>query len=171
VLLLTKPLGTGILSTAAKRGELGPADYATLLDTMTTLNAAASRAALAVGAQCATDVTGFGLLGHASHIARASNVTLRFERARVPELPGARASWRHGATTGGADRNLAYLEGRVNWGAVSAEDRALLLDPQTSGGLLVALPHDRVADFRARVPSAVVVGEAEPRAAWDIVIA
>ncbi|HXY31133.1 MAG TPA: selenide, water dikinase SelD [Gemmatimonadaceae bacterium] len=171
VLLLTKPLGTGILSTAAKRGELAPADYATLLETMTTLNAAASRAALAVGGQCATDVTGFGLLGHASHIARASNVTLHFERARIPELPGARASWRLGATTGGADRNLAYLEGRVNWGAVSAEDRALLLDPQTSGGLLVALSRDRVADFCARVPSAVVVGEVEPRAAWDLVIA
>ncbi len=84
VLVLTKRLGTGLLATAEKRGMLDAADAATLHASMCALNAAASRAALAVGARCATDVTGFALLGHASHIAAASNVTLRIDAERVP---------------------------------------------------------------------------------------
>src|SRR4051812_37026071 len=89
-LILSKPLGTGLLATAAKRGDLGTAEQAALYASMCKLNAAASRAALAVGAVCATDVTGFGLLGHALHIANASGVTLVIQASRVPALPGAR---------------------------------------------------------------------------------
>ena len=88
VLVLTKAIGTGILSTAAKRGVLGAAEQAALVKSMTTLNAVASRAAVAMGLRCATDVTGFGLLGHASHIARASNVTLECRRVRGPAPAG-----------------------------------------------------------------------------------
>src|SRR5205085_10931334 len=89
--LLTKPIGTALLATLAKRGELPETELTALTDSMRALNARASKAALEVGAQCATDVTGFGLLGHASHIAAASAVTIKIVVARVPLLPGVRA--------------------------------------------------------------------------------
>ncbi len=163
VLVLTKAIGTGILSTAAKRGLLGEAERRELTRSMTTLNRDASHAALAAGARCATDVTGFGLLGHASHVAQASGVTVRIRAGAVPLLPATRAMLERGALTGGAARNAAYLEPLVAWGSTTDEMRAILLDPQTSGGLLVALKPDRVAGFTAAVASAVVVGEVVQR--------
>ncbi|HLA90726.1 MAG TPA: selenide, water dikinase SelD [Gemmatimonadaceae bacterium] len=167
VLVLTKPIGTGILATAAKRGHLGARETATLISSMTTLNAAASRAAVALGLRCATDVTGFGLLGHASHVARASGVTLRIEFARIPLLPGTREALAARDTTGGAARNAAYLEPLVDYGRTTPDDRALLVDPQTSGGLLVAVPPSVLAEYLARVSGAVAIGTVEahgPRA-------
>jgi|SRR5688500_8920301 len=162
-LVLTKPLGAGILTTGAKRAPLGPEVERPLLDAMRTLNAAASRAAVAVGVRCATDITGFGLLGHASHIARASNVTLRIRVAAIPVFAGARELWRMGmGHTGGAERNERYLAPLVAWGSVSSEDRALLIDPQTSGGLLIAVPATMVADYLSRVDGAVEIGEVLP---------
>jgi selenide,water dikinase len=171
VLVLTKAIGTGILSTAAKRDQLGPSELASLIRSMTTLNAAASRAAVALGARCATDVTGFGLLGHASHVARASNVTLRVDSGRVPLLPGVRAAFEAGLLTGGAARNASYLEPLVDWGRTTEEQRALLVDPQTSGGLLVAMPQARVSDYLSRVDGAVAIGEVVERGAHAIVVA
>jgi selenide,water dikinase len=170
VLVLTKAIGTGILATAAKRGVLDAASERAMLDSMRSLNASASRAALEVGARCATDVTGFGLLGHASHIARASAVTLRIHIDQVPLLPGARQAWEAGARTGGAERNDSYLAALVAWGSSSAAERALLIDPQTSGGLLVAVPPARVADYLTRVDGAVVIGEVLGRAETAIVL-
>jgi selenide, water dikinase len=171
VLVLTKPLGTGILATAAKERTL-PADHEqAMLATMRELNAAASRAALAVGARCATDITGFGLLGHASHIARASGVTLILHADAVPVLPGVREAWLRGARTGGAERNDEWVSPRVRWGALGDVKRAILLDPQTSGGLLVAVPASAVTDYLSRVPAAVRVGEVTTRGTHDIVIA
>ena len=158
-LLLTKPIGNGILATAAKQGTLGAAETEAMIAAMVTLNATASRAALAAGALCATDVTGFGLLGHLSHIARASGVTIRVDAARVPVLPGTREAWRAGARTGGAGRNADYLAPLVDWGSADEELRALLVDPQTSGGLVVALMPAAVAGFLAAVPGAVEIGE------------
>ena len=168
VLVLTKPIGTGLLSTAAKRGMLGERETRALVASMTTLNAQASRAATALGLRCATDVTGFGLLGHASHVARASHVTLRITVRDVPLLPGARDALAARATTGGAQRNAAYLEPLVDFGSTSDDDRALLVDPQTSGGLLVAVPRARLAAYCAQVPEAVVIGEVLPRATHAI---
>jgi selenide,water dikinase len=162
-LMLTKPLGTGLLATAAKLGTIDPTDAVTLHRSMCELNATASRAALAVGARCATDVTGFGFLGHALHIAAASDLTIVVNVDRIPHLPGARAAWERGVRTGGAERNDAYLEPRIGWGNVSAVDRALLTDPQTSGGLLVAVPATGVEAFRRLCPSAVEVGTVVPR--------
>jgi selenide,water dikinase len=140
---------------------------------MRALNAAASKAALQVGARCATDVTGFGLLGHASHIARASHVTLRIHPSRVPLLPGARAAAQRGVKTGGGERNLAFLESRVHWGTTSETERVLMIDPQTSGGLLVAIDPDRVDEYVSLVPRAVEVGEvvASARGAAGLVLA
>ena len=170
VLVLTKPLGTGILATAAKRGALDDETQRTMIATMARLNDRAGRAALALGARCATDITGFGLLGHASHIARASNVTLRIQLDRVPLLPRAREFAAGGVTTGGAKRNDEFLEGRVDWGAAGHVDRALLVDPQTSGGLLVALPRAAVDGYLSRVEGAAVIGAVEPRSSFDIIV-
>ena len=168
-LLLTKPIGTGILATAAKRGELSQADERAMLDSMRTLNAAASRVALDLGVRCATDVTGFGLLGHASHIARASHVTLAIRAADVPVLPGTMDALRRGVRTGGAERNDAFLEDLVAWGdALDPALRALLVDPQTSGGLLAAVAPERAADFAARAPGAVEIGVVEEAGASPI---
>lgn len=162
-LVLTKAIGTGILSTAAKRGVLGEREQAALVKSMTTLNAAASRAAVALGLSCATDITGFGLLGHASHIARASNATLTISVSKVPLLPGTREALAAGALTGGAARNDLYLEPLVNWGRTTKEERAFLVDPQTSGGLLVAVPAGKLAQYLGRVDGAVHVGEVRER--------
>jgi selenide,water dikinase len=160
-LLLTKPIGTGLISTAFKkwRGKM-PAEVETrMIEVMTTLNRDAARAAVALGVSCATDVTGFGLLGHASHIARASHVGLRITVDRVPVLDGAGQAFERGARTAGGERNDAYLKPLVDWGVGrTAFERALLVDPQTSGGLLVAAAPDLVAEYVQRVPGAAEIG-------------
>lgn len=158
-LILTKPLGTGILATAMKLQALSDTESQSLYDSMRTLNSTASRVAVELGAQCATDVTGFGLLGHASHIARASGVSLRLRVAAIPRLPGAQEAAERGVRTGGAERNDAYLSELVNWGDTTSVDRAIVVDPQTSGGLLVAISADRAGEYLSRVPGAVEIGE------------
>ena len=171
VLVITKPVGTGILATAAKSDKLPKAELETLIASMTTLNAVASRAAVALDSHCATDVTGFGLLGHLSHIARASQVTIRIDRASVPVLPGASAAWLAGSRTGGADRNLDFVRDLVTWNDASDVERALLVDPQTSGGLIVALRRERSAEYLSRVPGAAVIGEVTAAGAPGLVVA
>ena len=158
-LVLTKPIGTALLATVAKSGTLSEPETSALHESMRMLNRGASEAALALGATCATDITGFGLLGHASHIARASGVTIRIRPSQVPTLPGAREAAERGVKTGGADRNGAWLDALVDWGKASATDRALLIDPQTSGGMLVALSPEQVASYISRVPGAVEIGD------------
>jgi len=170
-LILTKALGTGILATAAKQNEIGTAEAEALYASMCKLNANASRAALSVGVRAATDITGFGLLGHALHIANASNVTLVIDAERVPVLDGAREAWTRGVRTGGAERNTAYLEPLVDWRDVSDATRALLIDPQTSGGLLVVVPSARVADYLSLVPEGVEIGAVVARQHFGLVLA
>ena len=170
-LVLTKPIGTALLATVAKKGELPDAELRALGESMRSLNARASRAALEVGARCATDITGFGLLGHALHIARASKVTLRIVADRVPVLPGAREAAARGVRTGGADRNLAYVEPLATWGRTTEVDRVLLIDPQTSGGLLVALNVDLVERYLSLVPEATEIGDVIPAGATGLVLA
>jgi selenide, water dikinase len=169
-LVLTKPLGNGILATALKQGTLDASTAVAMIALMRELNAVPSRVALDVGSRCATDITGFGLLGHASHIARASGVTLAIRVADVPIIPGARDAWLAGSRPGGGSRNLEYVTTLVAWGATGDVERALLTDPQTSGGLLVAVPPARVADYLARVPRAAEVGEVLPKAEAAIVL-
>lgn len=169
-LVLTKALGTGLVATAVKKGVARPGDEAAMVASMRTLNAAASRGALAVGVRCATDVTGFGLLGHASHVARASAVTLHVDVARLPVLPGAREAWAAGMRTGGAARNADYVAPLADLERADAWARALLTDPQTSGGLLVAVPGDRLGEYLARVPGAAEIGEVLPRGPHAIVV-
>ncbi|NUQ94520.1 MAG: selenide, water dikinase SelD [Gemmatimonadaceae bacterium] len=171
VLVLTKPIGTGILATAGKNGKLSAGHLASLVSSMTTLNAVASRVAVHLGLRCATDVTGFGLLGHLSHIARASGVAIRLDLSAIPWLPGTREAWEGGARTGGGERNRDFVEGMVDWGSASDFERAALIDPQTSGGLLVAVPSALAADYLSRVPGAVAVGLIVERGAPRIVLA
>ncbi|MFC4886719.1 selenide, water dikinase SelD [Streptomyces beijiangensis] len=149
-LSLTKPLGLGVLNTRHKAtGERFPEAIAA----MTTLNAAASRAALDQGAVCATDVTGFGLLGHLCKLARASGVTAVIDPAAVPYLGGAREAVRDGFVSGGTRRNLAWAGPHTRFGAgVSENEQLLLADAQTSGGLLVA----------GEIPGAPVIGHLAP---------
>ena len=178
-LILTKPIGNGILATAMKRASQGEEKMsaivstsiaASVTDLMKTLNGEASRAALAAGSKCATDITGFGLLGHASHIARASNVTLRIDSAAVPILAGARDAYVAGATNDGLKRNMSYLEPLTSWNGQDDVTKALLCDPQTSGGLLVCVPQGKVTNYLSRVNGSVEIGEVVERDSVAIVV-
>ena len=155
-LTLTKPLGIGVLNSRHKAtGEV----FAAAVDTMTTLNADAARAALAAGAECATDVTGFGLLGHLHKLARASGVTARIDPAAVPYLEGARDALRDGYVSGGTRRNLDWVRPHADLSRITEDEALLLADAQTSGGLLVA----------AEIPGYPVIGELIPRGEHTIV--
>jgi len=134
------------------------------------LHPARGRAALAAGAKCATDITGFGILGHASHIARASNVTLHIDAGSVPLLDGVRDALKAGATTDGLKRNAAYVESMVEWKTKDEDYRSLLSDPQTSGGLLVAVPPARVASYLSKMEGAAEIGEVLERENIAIVV-
>ncbi|MBM7081704.1 selenide, water dikinase SelD [Micromonospora humidisoli] len=156
-LSLTKPLGVGVLNTRHKAtGEVS----AEAVASMTTLNRDAARAAVAAGIRCGTDVTGFGLLGHASKLARASGLTVAIDAARVPYLPGARQAVRDGHVSGGTRRNLDWVSPWTGFGSTGEADRLLLADAQTSGGLLLA----------GEVPGGTVIGELLPRGESMVVV-
>jgi selenide,water dikinase len=145
-LVLTKPLGSGLVATALKRSQASPEEVAAAVETMKALNAAAARAMVRVGVQAATDVTGFGFLGHLFEMVEASRLAARVHAAAVPLLPGALRSAADGVNTGGGRSNAAYLGERVVLGPEVPEPlRVALFDPQTSGGLLMAVPPDRVS--------------------------
>ncbi len=146
VLVLTKPLGTGVLTTALKRDLLSQADLAPAVAAMTTLNAGAARAMLAMGksVHAATDVTGFGLLGHLRTLLEASGAAAELTAAAVPLLPRAREAAERGAIPGGTTRNVEGVADAVTFaGGVDATTRLLLADAQTSGGLLIAVAPER----------------------------
>ena len=154
-LLLTKPLGTGLITTAHKFEECDDEHLEAAIASMSHLNAQASRLARASGAVAMTDVTGFGLLGHASEMAEAGDVGIRISAGVLPLLPGAEEYAYRGIVTGGGERNRAHLEARlrINEG-VSIDLEHLLFDPQTSGGLLFALPSEAVEAAERRFAEA-----------------
>jgi selenide,water dikinase len=168
-LLLTKPLGTGVITTAHKRDRVAPEDLARAIQSMTTLNRDAARAlrTLGAGLHACTDVTGFGLLGHAWEMATQSGAGARFTLDSIPWLPGARSYAEAGMVPGGTDRNRHYVEPHVRFGA-AVDDvwRVLLSDPQTSGGLLAAIAPDSLEAATASLTSAGVefrrIGEVVP---------
>lgn len=142
-LFLTKPLGTGIVTTAAMRDEADPLDLKAAVESMTRLNRHAMHLARDGGVQTLTDVTGYSLLGHGNEVAEASGVALRIEAGKVPSLPGALDYAARGITTGGAGRNRRFLEGKVRVSKdVSEAMQDVLFDAQTSGGLLFAAAED-----------------------------
>lgn len=173
-LVLTKPLGTGVVSTALKRGSPDPESVAAAIEAMTTLNAAASEAALAAGVRAATDVTGFSLLGHLHRMLRASGVSAEIYAENVPFLPGAPALVTEGYVSGGTQANMSYLAKVVHVEpGVSMEATVLLHDAQTSGGLLIATaaPATRLLDeLRLRDVPAALVGRIVPGEAGHIVV-
>lgn len=145
ILVLTKPIGIGVLTTALKHERLGPEGIARVVELMLTPNDGASEAMRRHGARAATDVTGFGLLGHALEMARGAGLTLEIDWSRVPVLDDAVALARAGAFPGGVRTNLNAYRDRTMIDPALAEWQTLLLaDPQTSGGLLIAFPPERV---------------------------
>lgn len=133
---LSKPLGTGIVTTAAKFDRCSEDELATAIDVMAALNRGAAEIGLAGGVRCATDITGFGLVGHLFNVARASGVRIELDADRLPVLPGVERMVAEGMLTGGADRNEAFLgEALLFDDAVPPWLRHVVLDPQTSGGL------------------------------------
>jgi selenide, water dikinase len=163
ILVLTKPLGTGILATALKRDALLEAGMADAVRSMTTLNDGAARAALRIGVSAATDVTGFGLLGHLGNMLEASRVAAEVSFDALPVLPHARNLAARGVVPGGTERNLRAAE-RVEWSPeLSEADRYLCVDAQTSGGLLLAVPAENEAALVAalreeQTPAVAVIG-------------
>ncbi len=152
VLVLTKPLGSGILATALKRGAIDEHTMQHAIDWMTRLNDAASRAMRNAGAHAATDVTGYGLLGHAHEMARASNVQFTIDAAAVPVMPLVRDLARQGVVPEGTRNNLAAYRAWTTFDAAVDEATQLVLsDAQTSGGLLVSIAPESLERFRAEL--------------------
>lgn len=163
-LVLTKPIGSGIIATAIKKGAAGEDVIAGAIESMATLNRRAAEAMLKAEVSAATDVTGFGLLGHLHRMLHASGVAGRLEAKDAPLLPGARELAEAGHVPGGTHRNLADLESCVDFApSVDEATRILLGDAQTSGGLLMSVAPDRVEglleDLTGNVPAVSVVGE------------
>ena len=144
-LVLTKPLGTGIVATGGKAGVAPPGSIETAVETMATLNRAASEAMMEVGVNACTDVTGFGLMGHLTGMLRASGVGAEIDASAVPVLPGVDQLLEQGVAPGGTHRNEAGVAEYVDWDdAITANQRLVLCDAQTSGGLLISVPADRL---------------------------
>jgi len=164
LLVLTKPLGTGLLTTALKRGRLEDAGLAAAIRVMRTLNAGAARAARAADVRAATDITGFGLLGHLGNILQGSALAAELWMDNVPVLEQARQMAVEGMVSGGTARNLEAAAPTTAFDRdVTQSDRLLLADAQTSGGLLLAVAPERLDQLlaelaRERTPAAAVVG-------------
>jgi selenide,water dikinase len=147
-LFLTKPLGAGVITTALKREQAQEAHVRVAIESMSKLNRAASRAALAAGVRAATDVTGFGLIGHALEMAEQSGVCFRFHFADIPLLPGAQAYADAWIFPGGAESNEKFYRPRTRFSAeLTLAQQWLLFDPETSGGLLLPVPPQGVQTF------------------------
>lgn len=175
-LVITKPLGTGVLATALKRGTITEADMAGAITAMTTLNAGALQAVRSVGnaVHAVTDVTGFGLVGHAFNMLAASGVSARLFADRVPVFPRVPELVRANAVPGGTTRNADAAKDWTTWSAdVDPVVRTILCDAQTSGGLLIAVAADAVdalveALKREGAPSAAVVGRITDRGSTTV---
>ena len=166
-LVLTKALGTGFITTAFKAGRCPDATIKNAVESMVQLNGAASRAAVSLGATAVTDITGFGLAGHAGEMAQSSGVTLAIEVSSLPLLEGALALSRKGNLTRASKTNRSYAESQLAIGSdVSSELVEFAFDAQTSGGLLISIDEERADELVARlknegIPDACTVGSVE----------
>ena len=176
-LVLSKPLGVGVASQALKQGRLAPDELAQAVKLMTTLNRDAKDAALAAGAHAATDVTGFGLLGHLHHLLLGAKLAARVSASAVPLLPFARRLVLEDACSGGSRRNLEAAQAFARFApGIDAAQRLLLCDAQTSGGLLLAVPPEHEPRLRAELerrgaPAAAAIGELSAGGAGEIEVA
>ena len=160
-LFLTKPLGLGMISTALKRGIASPEHLAIAVELMTTTNAGASAAMVEAGASAATDVTGFGLLGHLHQMLAASGCAATLEAGAVPVIPGVIDLARTGVVPGGTQRNHAFVRSATDWGELTQPEQLVLADAQTSGGMLIATHHPDAltAALRDRRVTTAEIGE------------
>ena len=165
-LVLTKPLGFGVTTTALKQEKSEEADITEAIDWMKRLNKSASQLALEFDLRGGTDITGYSLLGHAMEMANASGVALKFDLANIPFLAGARKYAERGIFPGGAFDNRKHFQSHVEFDeAIDEPDQMLLFDPQTSGGLLLGVPREHLESLLARAQemgqAAWVVGSVE----------
>ena len=162
-LILTKPLGVGVITTAIKAGIAGKEIISAAVASMTQLNDIASQVAVSVGASGATDVTGFGLLGHLGKMVLASDIEAVIDVANIEFLPGAKLYAQDGVIPGGTRRNLAWIEDQIDAGSYGETDLLLLADAQTSGGLIFGVEKDKsieaCAELNERGVTAMVIGE------------
>ena len=164
VLVFTKRLGTGVVSTALKKGIVKAQDMDASIDQMLTLNRAAAEALQTLEVHGCTDVTGFGLLGHGREMALASNVTLEISASALRYLPGAIEYSKAGAHSRGLNNNRDFVESCVNMHPhIPAEIQALLYDPQTSGGLLISLPPAEAEKFLHARAESYIIGKVTER--------
>lgn len=175
VLILTKPIGTGILSTALK-GKLLDSDTEKLLtQTMALLNKTASEAMINIGVNACTDITGFGLLGHALELARASKVTVKLWKNKIPLLPRVYEFASIGIVPAGGRRNVNYCSKLVEIGNTDAVTLDILSDPQTSGGLLISVPLDKTDTLISKLNSSgiqsAIIGEIIEKSSGKIILA
>lgn len=163
VLLLTKPIGTGAISTGIKKGVAKAVSVDAAMTAMTTSAASASEAMQSLGAHACTDVTGFGLLGHAYEMAKASQVCLVIDAAQVPLLPDVLELIAQGMLTRGDKNNRAYVGDTIEIGKhISAEMQSALYDPQTAGGLLISIEQSKAEELVSKIAGAVIIGEVQP---------
>ena len=163
-LVLTKPIGTGIISTGVKNGKANPDAISTAIEVMAELNAGAARAMAAVGVHAATDVTGFGLVGHLGEMLEASSRAAVIEYSAIPLIDGVRDLAAAGVVPGGTGRNLVAAERFTDFGELDPPDRLILADAQTSGGLLISVAATKTSELVEALTSegtraAAIVGE------------
>jgi selenide,water dikinase len=164
MLVLTKPIGTGAISTGIKRGVASASTVDAAMRAMTTSAATASEAMQRVSAHACTDVTGFGLLGHAYEMARASEITLVIEAERVPLLPDVLELISQGMLTRGDKNNRVYVGDTLEFAShISSQMQSALFDPQTAGGLLISVERDGAEELVKELSGAAIIGEVRPR--------
>lgn len=166
VLILTKPIGTGAINTAVKKGVADEETVAAAIEAMTTSAREASKVMTELGANACTDVTGFGLLGHAFEMAKGSDVTLELDSASVPLLPNVRELIAAGMLTRGDKNNRVYVGDEVAFApSVDAIMQSVLFDPQTAGGLLISLSEEHANEYLKAVPKSALIGKVTTRGA------
>ena len=164
VLVLTKPLGSGVIATALKKGAANEDVIAAAVQVMVTLNRSAAEAMISAGVKAATDITGFGLLGHLREMMNASGTSATIQATNIPILPGAQELAEAGHIPGGTRRNLKDLNPDVDFDdSIHETSRVIMVDAQTSGGLLMSIPPDRLtaalSGLEGNTPSASVIGK------------
>jgi selenide,water dikinase len=173
-LVLTKPLGFGVTTTALKREQADEKDVLEAVNWMKRLNKEASQLAVEFGLRGGTDITGYSLLGHGLEMAEASKVSLHFELGKIPFISCARKYAEKGCFAGGAFDNKSHFESRVKFAdSIDEENQMLLFDPQTSGGLLLGVPQEKLDSFLARAAEASqpvwVVGEVKEGSGIEVI--
>jgi selenide,water dikinase len=169
VLVLSKPIGTGAINTAVKHGKASQVAIDAVTKAMTTSAAAASKIMVELGANACTDITGFGLLGHAFEMAKASNVTFEIDSKSVPLLPDVLNLIELGMLTRGDGNNRVYVEDTVRFtDSVSSTMQSALFDPQTAGGLFVSIDKSKADEYLKAVPGASVIGVVQARTEYLI---